>query len=239
MNPMLSLVLLAVVAGLSKAEEAMPVARQNELVARYCAVCHTDAARNGGLSLQHFDAASVDSSLAAMLLSKMRGGAFGAAGLPIPDKDTRTAWMSALASQSVGSQEWSVSRSNQDVVTASILREIPPGTATPEPSLYRLVVSCGGGTRQGSMQLSWSPSPRTGTLSVSADGNPATFVPVEGREKMGNGAAITTGPAAIMLKLKMPLDSLKVGDLFPGQTVTFSFASMSGATRDSLSACSF
>ena len=177
----------------------MPIAQQNELVARYCAACHTDAARNGGLSLQHFDAARVDPSLAAMLLSKMRGGAFGAAGLPIPDENTRTAWMNALASQAVDSHEWSVTRSDDGLVTAAILREIPPGLASPAPSLYRLVVSCVGATHQGSIQLSWSPSPRTGTLAVSVDGNPASYVPVEGREKMGNGAAITTGPAAVVL----------------------------------------
>jgi hypothetical protein len=34
-----------------------PAAQQNALVQRYCAVCHTDAAKNGGLSLEHFDAA--------------------------------------------------------------------------------------------------------------------------------------------------------------------------------------
>jgi hypothetical protein len=37
--------------------DAMPVAQQNALVQKYCAVCHTDVHRNGGLSLQHFDAA--------------------------------------------------------------------------------------------------------------------------------------------------------------------------------------
>ena len=39
---------------------AMPAERQIELFQRHCAVCHTDAARNGGLTLQLFDAATVD-----------------------------------------------------------------------------------------------------------------------------------------------------------------------------------
>src|SRR5216684_1558711 len=56
------------------AAELMPPAQQNALVRKYCAVCHTDAAKNGGLSLEHFDAAQAPPSLTAMLLSKLTGG---------------------------------------------------------------------------------------------------------------------------------------------------------------------
>src|SRR6185369_12281816 len=56
------------------AAELMPPSQQNALVQKYCAVCHTDAARNGGLSLEHFDAAQASPSLTAMLLSKLTGG---------------------------------------------------------------------------------------------------------------------------------------------------------------------
>jgi hypothetical protein len=49
------------------AGEAMPVPQQNALVQKYCAVCHTDTQRNAGLSLQHFDAAHADPSVAAMM----------------------------------------------------------------------------------------------------------------------------------------------------------------------------
>jgi len=59
---------------------AMRAAEQNALVKQYCAVCHTDAAMNGGLSLQHYDAAKRDPTLAAMILSKLNAGAMGAAG---------------------------------------------------------------------------------------------------------------------------------------------------------------
>src|SRR3954454_5123804 len=52
----------------------MPVAQQNALVQKYCAVCHTDAARNGGLSLEHFDASQAAPSLAAMMVSKLTSG---------------------------------------------------------------------------------------------------------------------------------------------------------------------
>ena len=59
---------------------AMPAAEQNALVMKYCAVCHTDAAMNGGLSLQHYDAAKRNPGLAAIMLTKLNNGAMGAAG---------------------------------------------------------------------------------------------------------------------------------------------------------------
>ena len=74
-----NIVLLAVIAGrfaiAAPAAELMPAAKQNSLVQNYCAVCHTDAAKNGGLSLEHYAAAKVDPALAAMLLSKLLNGA--------------------------------------------------------------------------------------------------------------------------------------------------------------------
>src|SRR5689334_14749578 len=96
----------------------MPVKRQNELVQRHCAVCHTDAARNGGLTLQHFDAADADPSLAAMLLSKLRGGAMGAAGLPFEKADADSLEMAMIAA-SARSQEWTIRRG--PVTTAGIV----------------------------------------------------------------------------------------------------------------------
>ena len=116
------------------AAEVMPAARQNALIQKYCAVCHTDAANNGGLSLERFDAAQAAPSLAAMLLSKltsgvsletvreassnagaaalvdrkMKSGAMGAAGIPIPDKSAMDALLQALAMESAGATEWTV-----------------------------------------------------------------------------------------------------------------------------------
>src|SRR5690348_785042 len=86
----------------------LSIARQNALVHKYCAVCHTDASRNGGLSLQHYDAGEPDPQLAAMLLSKLRSGAMGAAGLGIPDKATGDAWIADTARQAEGAKQWSV-----------------------------------------------------------------------------------------------------------------------------------
>lgn len=66
---------LAAPTSLTFAGDGMPVARQNAIVQTYCAVCHTDASMNGGLSLEHFDSATAAPSLKAMMLSKITSGA--------------------------------------------------------------------------------------------------------------------------------------------------------------------
>ena len=67
--------LLPAAAGAALATDApLPIARQNELVQTYCAACHDDARRVGGLSLEHFDAAQADPTITAMLLSKLTNG---------------------------------------------------------------------------------------------------------------------------------------------------------------------
>ena len=82
------------VARSATAQEAMPVAQQNALVQKHCAVCHTDAAKNGGLSLQHFDAANVAPSLAAMMISRLVSG--------LPLQRVRAASSDAAADAALG-----------------------------------------------------------------------------------------------------------------------------------------
>ena len=136
------------------AAEEMSPAQQNSLVRTYCAVCHTDAAKNGGLSLQHYDAAQPDPALAAMLLSKLRNGAMGAAGLGIPDKATRDAWIAATTRQAAGAGNWTVTRregpgTKPAILTASIVREVPPRKPDTDAPLYRLTLACDGDSPQG------------------------------------------------------------------------------------------
>jgi hypothetical protein len=220
---------VAALAATAFARDAMPVAQQNALVQKYCAVCHTDAARNGGLSLEHFDAAQVAPSLAAMMVSKltsgvsfetakaaasdpsaaalvarkMKSGAMGAAGLPIPDKATIDALIDALASEATGAKEWNVNRTQEPAAKALVLTASilreVPSANAGEASMYRLLLSCDAATGEGEMQLAWAPLPKTGTLFAAVDGGASLAYNVEGTETMGNGSPATTGPAAISL----------------------------------------
>ena len=141
---------------------AMPAAEQNALVTKYCAVCHTDAAMNGGLSLQHYDAAKRDPGLAAMILSKLNNGAMGAAGNGVPDKVSQQAWLDSTREQAAGAREWFVSRED-GLVAVSIVREVPPRKPdSTDVPVYRLRMACSLSTGFGEMQLTWSPQPQTG-----------------------------------------------------------------------------
>jgi hypothetical protein len=262
----------------AQAAEVMPTAQQNALVKKYCAVCHTDAANNGGLSLEHFDAAQAAPSLTAVLLSKLTGGvsletvreapsnagaaalvdrkmksgAMGAAGIPIPDKATIDALIQALAMESNGAAEWTVQHTNgaaakAPVIVASILREKPSAKSAGEARVYRLIVSCNVATQDGSMQVAWSPLPQRGTLAASVDGRAAVSYQVGGSEKMGNGSGVVTqGLAALALTdtkydtaagLSLPAETLTITDLFPGETAVFSFANLPPEAQYEIQAC--
>src|SRR5262245_50358791 len=129
------------------ASGGMPVAQQNALVQRYCAVCHDDAHRNGGLSLRHFDASVVEPSLAAMMVSKLKSGAMGAAGLGLPDRPTQEGFFDALMAKSTGANEWTLTPTQDPatrapIVTASIVRELYSSANPQNAKLYRLKLTC-------------------------------------------------------------------------------------------------
>jgi len=170
----------ALVAGLAipaaAATGAMPVAQQNALVEKYCAVCHNDANKTGGLSLENFDAAHPDPSVVAMMVSKLKDGAFGASGVPLPDRTTQDALLSALSAEAAGASEWTVNRTQDPeapILTASILREILSTANAGEPNVYRLALTCRVDTREAEMQLAWAPGDvpgSGGTMSAAGDG---------------------------------------------------------------------
>lgn len=58
------------------AHEQLTPAEQNTLVATHCATCHDDEMKTGGLSLQDFDAESVDRTpeIAEKMIHKLRTG---------------------------------------------------------------------------------------------------------------------------------------------------------------------
>jgi hypothetical protein len=239
----------------------MPIAQQNALVQKYCAVCHTDAVKNGGLSLEHFDASHAAPSLTAMLLSKitggvsleitaktgtstdaaelvnrkMKSGAMGAAGIPIPDKATIDALIHAFSAESAGATEWFM----ETGPTASILREMPSTKNAGEAEFYRLIASCNPATQKGSLQVAWAPVAQSGTLAASVDGNTVVEYRVEGTEAMGNGSGVILhGRAALMLDaLPLPAKSLAVNNLFPDESVSFSFADFPKDARHEFAPC--
>jgi hypothetical protein len=222
----------------------MPPPQQNALVEKYCAVCHTDAAKNGGLSLEHYDAAQPNPALAVMLLSKLHNGAMGAAGLGMPDTATRDAWVAATAVQAERAKGWTVIRSEApgskaSVLTASIVRDVAQRIPDTDAPVYRLTLACNIASQQGEMQLTWSPAPQTDrTFSVSVDGNPGIPHRLGGREeKMGNGTAGGSGLAAAMLNVPLPQKTLTITDLFPGETVTFPLGDLDQVARRQLAVC--
>ena len=252
--------------------------QQNTFVKTHCAVCHSDRANNGGLSLEGFDASMAAPSLAAMMLSKItsgtalatvhaashdagaaaalkRGlgkGAVNASGLGAPAPDVVDGLVAAFTAQAAQADKWSVQRvkrpTGADIVTASIVRELPSAAAAgrgdTEAAMYRLVLTCNAASGEGALQLAWSPVPKRGTLAVAIDGKPATSYTVDGTERMGNGTTATTGPAAFVIarfgggtRVELPKRTLTATGLFAGETVTFPFDELAKPARESLSAC--
>ena len=223
---------------------AMPAAEQNALVKKYCAVCHMDSARNGGLSLQHYDSATRDPGLAAMILSKLNNGAMGAAGNGVPDKAAQQAWLESTKEQAAGAKEWFVTRED-DVVSAGIVREVSPRQpGSTDIPVYRVKVTCNTSTGVGEMQLTWSPQPQTGrTMTASVDGKAPIDYKVEGQESMGNGGTVQAGHASVLLsdgrggKLTLANRSLTVRELFPGEAVEFPFSDLDQRAHSELRKC--
>jgi hypothetical protein len=237
------------------AGDTMPVAQQNTLVQKHCAVCHNDAHLNGGLSLEHFDAARPDPTVAAMMLSKVRdAGAMGAASIPLPDKTTQDALVSALTAEAIGASAWTVNRTQEPTTqapiwTASIVREVPraPGASKRfvgdigAPDFYRLTLICRADRHEGEMQVAWAPgTPRKGSvISVAVDAQPPLTYEVDGSETMFKGAVGNQGEGAIILSAmkSLPEQTLTVDDLFQEGTVAFPFDGLSREARQALSSC--
>lgn len=155
----------------------MRAADEAAVVQKYCSGCHSDVLMYGGLSVQHFNAAHPDPTLAAMLLNKitrghtpqdvsaadsaevlkmMKASAMGAAGIGVPDEETQVAFSRALAQQSNGAYQWNVTWDNSArdrTLIASILREKPSVKREGATDSYRLIVSCRAGAGRARSKL--------------------------------------------------------------------------------------
>jgi len=230
------LVAAGLIAGsLAAVGDTMPVAEQNALVQKYCAVCHNDARMFGGFSLEHFDAAHPDPSMAAMLVSKLKAQAIGAAGLPRPDAATQQAFQSALTEEAAGASEWTV-KEEGPTLRASIVREQPSPTRSGPPDVYRFAITCRADVHEGEIKLGWAPgNPEEGRpMSVAVDGKAALTYKAEGGERQGNGKS---GPGSVILPIALPTQTLTVSNVFPGETVVFPFGDLPQAARQELSKC--
>ena len=222
----------------------MPAAEQNALVKQYCTVCHTDAAQNGGLSLEHYDAARRDPVLAAMILSKLKNGAMGAAGNGVPDKAAQRAWIESTTEQAAGAKKWFVTRDG-DTVSAGIVREMPPRhTGSTDTPVYRLQMVCNAATAAGEMGAHLVAGTPDWNHAHGVIGRAlAGWFSLTGRESMGNGATVQSGHASAVLStgkggaVTLAKNSLVVRDVFPGETVEFPFANLDASTHAVLSKC--
>jgi hypothetical protein len=175
-----------------------------------------------------------------MMYSKLKGNALGASGQPLPDRATQDQFERSLKALSEGYERWTFDRS-PGLMVASVVRGVAPVTDHGgEPDLYRLMVSCREDRQEASMQLAWSPGvpDANRSLSVRIDGNSPVLFSVAGKEKMGNGQPVMSGPGAVSWPIHaLPRRTLEIGGLFADEQVSFPFTELGAEARHALEGC--
>ena len=238
----------------AQAAPDMPSAQVNAVVQKYCGGCHNDATMAGSMTLQRFDAANADPTLAAMLLNKITNGrtpadvakadakgilnltkasAMGASG-SVPDEPTQVTFAQALAKLSNGAYAWNV-RSDNGALSASLLKE-SYNTKWQVTDSYRLIVSCQAAARAGEIKIAWANSvPTEGqVMAVTVDGGAPLEHKAEGGREQGNG---NNGPGATVLKIPLPARSLVISNVLGAGNIEFSFGGLNEKVRRELSVC--
>jgi len=82
----------------SHTPNTMPVEAQNALVKQYCAVCHSERGKAGGLSFANFDAATLDehADLGEKMIRKLRAGMMPPPGARRPEGDALVEFVTSL-----------------------------------------------------------------------------------------------------------------------------------------------
>lgn len=248
----LSLLVAMSLSGAARAQPAMPAVQQDELVARYCAVCHSDRLANGGLSLQHFQAREAEPSLAALMARKLQTGAIHAAGIAVPDEQTQAGFLAALLAGAKGAEAWTLRHYVDPATqapTLSLNRMVSVAQQRDSANLYRINVTCRTDTGAAQMQVTWSSAaaePKR-VISVSWDGQAPQAYRLGAAEQMGVGG--TSGRASVMLsgataetegakpKTVLAARSLTVTNVFDGPSVTFPFSGIPTAGREEMTRC--
>jgi len=82
----------------SHTPNTMPVEAQNALVKQYCAVCHSERGKAGGLSFANFDAATLDehADIGEKMIRKLRAGMMPPPGARRPEGDALVEFVTSL-----------------------------------------------------------------------------------------------------------------------------------------------
>lgn len=232
---LMSIVLVALLSVFqANAEEAdfpvteLSIAQQNEMMQSYCVMCHLDSSNNGGLSLEHFDAATVSPALAAILANKFTTGVpleeilrpekelhtleaieigkkagapsvMNMAGLPLPSEAEINGFIMAMAVRGQDAEQWHVLQDGAQI-SADVIRVTPiTGSDSTRDLGFRLTLTCDRLNKEGEILLSWSPAPRNGELQAIADGGTPFTYSLDHEEAMANGDSGTSAPSSVVL----------------------------------------
>jgi hypothetical protein len=236
---------------------------QDNLQTLYCVACHDTKQMQGGLDLSSFDSAKPDAAVAYMMASKLRGGAIGAAGIPIPDQATNDAWLAALVEEGKTMTEetrgWTFSlgsdpERHKPLVIASATQEVP--AAEGGERVYQLTLTCHmDDTRGANMELAVfrKDGPQSspvasfvalnrfpGPVSYEIDGTAAEgfLYPWQDNRFYASLKKVTYADLGVpQFPVALPAESLTVRDLFPGETVSFPFDGWSKTVRGVMGVC--